>query len=67
MGDMDYLKYLIKHRGLSIEEVATVLGMSKQAFYRKLNGKIEWYLKDIRSLRDLLEMGDGDLKKVFAL
>ncbi len=67
MGDINYLKYLIKDRGLNVEEVAKLLGMSKQCLYRKLNGKIEWYLKDIKNMRELLNMTDSDLKKVFDL
>lgn len=67
MGDTDYLKYLIKSKGLSIDDTAKALGMTKQTLYRKLNGKIEWYLKDMKCLKDLLEMSDSDMKKVFAL
>ncbi len=65
MGDVHYLKYLIKAKGLTLDEVAIMLGMSKQALYRKLNGKIEWYLRDMKCLKDLLEMTDDDFNKVF--
>lgn len=65
MGDVHYLKYLIKSKDLTLDEVARLLGMSKQALYKKLNGTIEWYLKDIKCLKELLEMSNDDFNKVF--
>ena len=65
MGDVHYLKYLIKSKGLTLDEVARMLGMSKQALYRKLNGTIEWYLRDMKCLKELLEMSNDDFNKVF--
>lgn len=62
---MNYLKYLIKSKELSIDDTAKALGMTKQTFYRKLNGKIGWLLKDMKCLKELLAMSDDDIKKVF--
>lgn len=67
VGDTYYLKYLIAKKGLKVPDVAEVLGITKQCLYRKINGKHEWYLKDVRRLKELLEMSDNDLKKVFDL
>ena len=67
MGDMHYLKYLIAKKGLKVEDVAKAMGITKQCLYRKINGKHEWYLKDLKVVRDFLGMTDSDLKKVFDL
>lgn len=65
MGDKNYLKYLVISKDLKIEDVAKMLGVTKQCLYRKINGKCEWYLRDIKRLKEILEMTDDDIKKVF--
>lgn len=65
VGDINYLKYLIVSKGLKVEDIARMLGMTKQCLYRKMNGKHEWYLRDIKKLKEFLEMSDEEVKKVF--
>lgn len=64
-GDIEYLKYLFKAKGLKVEDVAKILGISKQCLYRKLKGQHDWYLKDMKCLKELLEMSNEDFNKVF--
>lgn len=64
-GDVEYLKYLFKSKGLKVEDVAKILGISKQCLYRKLKGQHDWYLKDMKCLKELLEMSNDDFNKVF--
>lgn len=66
-GDVEYLKYLIKAKGLKVEDVARILGISKQSLYRKIKGQHDWCLKDMKCLKELLEMTNEDLSKVFGL
>ena len=65
MTNANYLKYLIAEKGLSVEDVALIMKISKQALYKKLRGKTEWCLSDMKCLKDLLEMSDEDFNKAF--
>lgn len=67
MINSNYLKYLIAEKGLSIEDVAVIMKISKQALYKKIRGETEWCLRDMKCLKDFLEMTDEDVKKVFDL
>lgn len=39
---------------MNVKQVATEIGISKQAFYNKLNGKTKFSLGDMLSIRDTL-------------
>ena len=39
---------------MNVKQVATEIGISKQAFYKKLNGKTKFSLSDMLSIRDTL-------------
>lgn len=66
-GDVEYLKYLFKAKGLKVEDVARILGITKQSLYRRIKGQHDWCLRDMKCLKELLEMSDEDMKKVFGL
>lgn len=65
MPNANYIKYLIAEKGLKIEDVASILGISKQALYRKFRGEVSWNCKDMKCLKDLLGMSDEDFNKSF--
>lgn len=67
VGDMYYLKYLIQSRGLTVEGIARAMGITKQSMYRKINGQTEWHLQDIKIIKNLLDMADDDVMRVFGL
>lgn len=66
-GDIYYLKYKIISNGMNISDAAAAMGITKQNLYRKIGGKTEWSLKDIKRLKLLLQMTDEEVKKVFDL
>lgn len=65
MANANYIKYLIAEKGLSIEDVALILKISKQALYRKFRGEVSWNCKDMKCLKDLLEMTNDEFNKAF--
>lgn len=66
-GDMYYLKYLIQSRGLTVEGIARAMGITRQSLYKKINGQSEWHLHDIKIVKNLLDMTDEDIMRVFGL
>lgn len=64
-ANANYIKYLIAEKGLKAEEVASVMGISKQALYRKFKGQIDWSIGDMKCLKYLLEMSNEDFNKAF--
>lgn len=48
------LEYELKVKGMKKEELCEKLGISRSAFYRKLNGTSEFTLTEIQSIVDIL-------------
>ena len=50
------LEYEMKKKGVTIEELCNVLGISRSAFYRKCNGKSEFTRSEIQEIVDYLDL-----------
>lgn len=54
--DKALLEYEMKKRGVTIEKMCEVVGISRSAFYRKCNGTSEFTQSEIQSIVDFLEL-----------
>lgn len=50
------LKYTMETQDVSIEELCAFLGISKTAFYRKINGKSEFTRREIEQICQRLNL-----------
>ena len=50
------LEYEMNKRGVTINKMCEVLGMSRSAFYRKCNGISDFTLSEIKKIIDFLEI-----------
>lgn len=50
------LEYEMKKRGYTRESLAAAIGISRSALYRKLAGKSEFTLAEIRAIADVLDL-----------
>ncbi len=50
------LEYELKIRGMKKEELCEELGMSRSAFYRKMNGISEFTLSEIQNIVSILKL-----------
>lgn len=50
------LEYELKRRNISVSMLCEIIGMSKTAYYRKLNGTSEFTQGEIQKIIDLLEI-----------
>lgn len=50
------LEYEMKKRGVSIAKMCEVLGISRSAYYRKVNGISEFTQSEIQKIVDFLEL-----------
>ena len=48
------LAYEMKSRGITVQNLCDSVGMSRSAFYRKLNGTSEFTQREIQKIIDLL-------------
>lgn len=62
-----YLKTLIRNKQLSVNEVAEIIGITRQELIEKLKGRMGWYSSDLRVLVDLLSMSYKDFSMVFGV
>ena len=52
----DFLRGELRRKHLSQEQVAEWLNLSRTGISKRLNGEVEWGLKEIMSLFDLMEI-----------
>lgn len=56
--DKDLLFYKMKRKNETIDSFCQKVGFSKSAFYRKINGKTQFTLAEIKSIIEVLDIDD---------
>ena len=56
----DYIRGEMKRQKMSQDEVAYRLGMAQGQFSRRLSGKIEWSMREVILLSEILNFSLGD-------
>lgn len=63
--NLDKLKGKLKEKRLSYQKVAEILGVSTTTVSSKMNGETRFYLEEIRTLSEYLELSDEEKVKIF--
>ncbi|MBE5801102.1 MAG: helix-turn-helix transcriptional regulator [Clostridiales bacterium] len=50
------LEYEMKRKGITVDALCAHVGMSRSAYYRKLNGTSEFTQSEIQKIIDLLDL-----------
>lgn len=61
----EMLKTKIKSRGLKIEYVAKVLGLSRTGLWLRFKGKSYFDVRQVSRLIELLELNMGEVQEIF--
>ena len=59
------LNRYIKARGYRVNDIAQMLGISRQALHKKMTGKTEWTAREALQLKSLLGISDKDMPAIF--
>lgn len=54
--DKELLFYEIKKRGKTVDEICKQISVSKSAFYRKMSGKTQFTLAEIKKIVEVLQL-----------
>lgn len=65
--DTELLNLYIDKSGLKIGHIVDTLGISRQAFDRKRNGKVSFKASEVYVLCDMLSIPSFDKPKIFCL
>lgn len=65
MTDTILLRKVIDESGISITYLAKKLGISREGFYKKLNGDTEYKASEIFKLQKILHLTDKTRDKIF--
>ena len=65
MVNQNLLKSKIALSGLSFKEVAQKIGIPYQSFNNRKAGKIEFNLKEIKALKEILNLTNDDIAEIF--
>ena len=65
MNELQNLDEIIKNSGITKVHIAKTLGISPQAFRKKLNGTTPFRASEVYVLCDMLKIGATDRQKIF--
>ena len=65
MTNTDLLRKKIEASGLKIVFIAEKVGISPQAFYKKLKDGSEWTFTQVKILKHLLNLKDDEVDDIF--
>lgn len=63
--DCNELKAQMVRKGFKVDYIAEKIGISRSAFYRKLNGSSEFDREEISKISELLELRPEDVYNIF--
>lgn len=63
--DCNELKAQMVRKGFKVDFIAEKIGISRSAFYRKLNGSSEFDREEISKIAELLELQPKDVYNIF--
>lgn len=63
--NLNYLHYIIKDRGFTVDGFIAHLPMNKATFYRKVNKPSRFTYSDICEIIKVLNLNDVELKTIF--
>jgi len=65
MANIELLKYLIAREKHTQDDIADLLGFSRQALQTRLNGTVEFRLDEIRKIQNYLHLSNQEVTDVF--
>ena len=51
--------------GKNIEDIAQELGVTPSTLYRKMDGKSDFYLNELKTIKKVLNLSFDDMKRLF--
>lgn len=65
MANKDLLKGKIYGMGYTVGSFADVLGITRQMFYKKVRGDVEFRASEIKRIHDILQLSVNERDKIF--
>ena len=62
---MKELKAEMVRRGFSVKDLAEACGVSLNAFYKRLEGRIEFKQREIQCICNVMNLGHDDIMQIF--
>ena len=65
MANLGVLKNKIDSSSISVTEIASILGITRQGFYNKLNGKNDFRVEEVKKLSEILFLSKKEQLDIF--
>lgn len=59
------LHFIVSKKGLTNEDIAKVLGISRGSYQARLNSTVQFTLAEIKNIQEYLKLSDGDILAIF--
>lgn len=63
--DMDYLIYKMKTSGYTRDVFAAKIGISMTSFYKRTTEQTDWTCKEMKKVKDVLDLTNDEFNKIF--
>lgn len=65
MKDYRKLKALLLERNINYREISHNTGIKLSSFVSRINGKVDWNLKDLILIKEYLELTNDEMLNIF--
>lgn len=65
MANLGVLKNKIDSSSISVTEIASILGITRQGLYNKLNGKNDFRVEEVKKLSEILFLSKKEQLDIF--
>lgn len=65
MTKTDKLQGKMREAGMTIEKLATAVGLSRTGLFNKIHGKREFLVSEVAKICKLLDIGDTEMQVIF--
>ena len=61
----DLFNYHLKNKGITQMVIAESLGITVQSLQNRLTGKVDWNLKEIKTVQGVLKLKQEEIDRIF--
>ena len=65
MTKTDKLQGKMREAGMTIEKLATAVGLSRTGLFNKIHGKREFLVSEVAKICKILDIGDTEMQVIF--
>lgn len=63
--DMEFLRYKLRTRHMTLDGLCDEIGLSRSAVYKKMKGATQWRCEEMKNIKKILNLTSEEFNKIF--